>query len=111
MTLDELRDLVSRISYKPNWTIALLDGPEFPTLRIAWRSPDSTLRSPEPLDLRIKHTVPPLLCARWGPDEALRFVFEKVMEMERHEAREWFKVDGVPVDYPHAPGPRGELLP
>jgi hypothetical protein len=40
--------------------------------------------------------------------DALDYIAEKVKAMERHEFREWFKLDGVAIYPAHSPG--GELL-
>jgi len=107
MTTDELRALIPRISYRPSWTLTLMDGDAGPLVRLSFKAPDATGRVPE-LDLRLKHALPPAW-RHWDEGAVLRFIFAKILEFERHESREWFKVDGVPVDYPH--GPTGELLP
>ena len=111
VSVDEFRALVARLSYKPGWEVVALDGVEenVVTLRVAFTVPDASGKVDQPLPLRIKYPIPAGVLWHLDERQALRLVFEKVLEMEKHEAREWFKIDGVPVDYPH--GPTGELLP
>ena len=113
MTTEEFRRLVARVTYKPGWAVTAIDDPILGAvvIRVAFTVPDATLESEQPLPLRIKYALPAALLVDMDERRALAYVFERVMEMERHEAREWFKLDGVPVDYPHGPDPRGELLP
>lgn len=112
MSIEAFRALVARISYKPNWRLTVWgDSPcaETVLLRIAFRAPDSTGAVPGLTERALKHAIPTRRLALWSDAEALRFIFQQILELERHEAREWFKLDGKPVDYPH--GPAGELLP
>jgi len=107
VTVDEFRRLVARLSYKPGWEVSVLQGPVdgSVTLRVAFTVSDARavrLMAPA-LPLRIKHPLSASLLAGMNEARAVAFVFEKVLEMERHEAREWFKLDGIPVDYPHEP--------
>jgi hypothetical protein len=102
---DLLADVVARISYKPDWTITLeemrregehLAGGEGLTLRVRFTCADSTGKGgPQPLDHVF--AVPPALYTRetWE-----RWVLDCLVQMETHEAMEWFKVDGWAPFFP-----------
>lgn len=110
MTLAEFQALLARVTYKPGWALDALASPdpEYVLLRVAFTVPDATGRQAGAMPLRIKY---PLLAAELAlleEEHALEFVQRCIMEMERHEFREWFQLDGVPVFPAHGPG--GELL-
>ncbi len=95
-----LRELVSRITYKPNWMIYLgTDNEEdrWLTLHIVSQSPDSydDLKT-----IRVNHSflVP---MATYNEANWLCWIFDRVREVESHEAGEFFMVDELRVFAPH----------
>lgn len=102
MTLDELRDLVARITYKPGTTFRVVDKGKVPFVEIRRVVPCSRgggvfyqqggtgtlLENLEEM-------------ARWEVSDQ---IFGSVLDMEIHETWEWLRVDGELVSDPH----RGE---
>jgi hypothetical protein len=90
---DVLRALIPRLSYKEGWEFRLDDND-----RLMIR-----LEAPNSLDpgrrVGIVHTCP---MTPWPLDERAlaRWVFEHVAKVERHEACEFFKVDGRAPFFP-----------
>lgn len=102
-----LIDVVRSITYKPGWTITIehmtrryehLAGGEGMTLRIEFRNQDSTNPGNE-VGLDHYFAVPP---AMYDRETWERWVFDRIVEMETHEAMEFFHVDGwAPFFPPH----------
>jgi hypothetical protein len=106
--LEILRSLISRLTYMQGWEFVLREGmnrgqgSKGDTLVIYVTVLDST--DPEREDvIQVGHyfPVPP---AAYNERSWRRWVFEQVLLVERHEAMEFFQVDGKPV-YPPAHGP------
>lgn len=102
---DLLADVVSRITYKPGWVITLghmcrqgehLAGGEGLTLRVQFSCEDST-RPGESTSLDHLFAVPP---AAYNRATWERWVLDCLVQMETHEAMEWFKVDGQAPFFP-----------
>lgn len=100
-----LQDVVSRIAYKPGWTITLeymrregehLAGSEGLTLRVRFAAEDSTKPG---VMAYLDHlfAVPP---AAYSRETWERWVFDCLVQMETHEAMEYFKVDGQAPFFP-----------
>lgn len=99
---DHLRELVSAIDYKPEWMFYLQvenyeDGSGGLHLFIVSESADSfdfTKR------IRVRHgfLVPN---ATYNRDEWAAWIFDRVREVETHEAAEFFRIDGVREFAPH----------
>jgi len=102
-TLDELRAELKRLSYKPNVRmelLALAGLSDMLLLGVTRIEPES--RNPDgPLcKIGFHYTLPP--ASMMNRDNFAREVMYALFEMERHEAREWFKRDGEIFDDPHA---------
>lgn len=101
-----LADLVSRLTYRKGWMFSLRDvdrgqGSEGLTLSVYGQYPDTY--NPEQL-IRVVHyfPVPP---AAYDERSWRRWLFERVLEVERHEAMEFFRIDGErPYAPHHGPG-------
>ncbi len=98
---DVLAELVAVLKYKPGWHFALYDldrgqGSKGLTLVITVHTPDSY--QPD-RTIAVAHymIVPP---AAYDARSWRRWLFEQVLLVERHEAMEFFTVDG---DKPFAP--------
>ena len=95
-----LRDLVERLGYKPFWTIFLgrdNEGGGWLTLHIV----SSTANSYAPEEtIRVNHSflVP---MATYNEATWLAWVFDRIRDVETHEAGEFFTVDGIRVFAPH----------
>lgn len=102
---DVLADLVTRLSYKPDWTFDLVEcsrgqGCEGLTLQIGATVTDSFgVGQTEVLHLM---PVPP---AAYDAETWQRWVLDQILLVERHEALEFFRIDGEQAYFPeHGPG-------
>lgn len=97
-----LPDLVESIDYKPGWSVHLTDeldddGSGGLTLSIVSdteNSLDFTRR------IRVRHSflVPP---ASYNRDTWAAWIFDRIRDVETHEAGEFFRIDGVREFAPH----------
>lgn len=103
---DELDSLVERLKYRKGWTFSLSDldrgqGSKGLTFVATGTYPDTY--HPETL-IRVAHyfPVPP---AAYNEQSWRRWLFERILEVERHEAAEFFQIDGArPYAPHHGPG-------
>jgi hypothetical protein len=98
LTTAEVQGILSRVTYKPGWTIAAYDGRyEGQHLVITTVVPDST--NPEQdTTLDVHSMLPPMRDER----ALLDWILWRCIRIECHEAREWLQVDGKPWSDPHA---------
>jgi hypothetical protein len=107
--LDALHGVVSDVSYKDGWRVWLEDmsrptehlaGSEGLTLCISAEQPDST-KSGSILSAHWM-AVPP---TSWERAAWIRWVFDQLLLVERHEAMEFYAVSGHKPFFPsHGPG-------
>jgi hypothetical protein len=101
-----LQSLVERLTYRPGWRFALTDmdrgqGSAGLTFYVVGTYPDTY--SPDTL-INVAHLfpVPP---AAFDERSWRRWIFERLLEIERHEAAEFFQIDGErPYAPHHGPG-------
>lgn len=101
-----LVSLVERLSYRRGWTFQLVDmdrgqGSAGLTFCATGTYPDTY--DPD-TTIRVRHLfpVPP---AAYDERSWRRWLFERILEVERHEAAEFFQVDGArPYAPHHGPG-------
>lgn len=104
-SVDILRDLVPRISYKQGWTFRLEEidrgqGCGGLTLLIGATVPNSVGQGTVP----ILHLMP-VMPAAYDRETWVRWILDQILLVERHEAMEFFRVDGdAPYFSEHAPG-------
>lgn len=104
--LEVLIDLVPRITYKPNWTFELKEidrgqGCQGLTLLIGATVPNSTIPGEHTTVLHLM----PVLPAAYNRTAWEDWIFEQIQMVEKHEALEFFHVDGVaPYFADHGPG-------
>lgn len=98
LSLAELQQLADKITYYPGWEIVVRDGKhEGNHLVIRAELMDSTdLTKTVPLDIHSK--LPRMRDAEQFYD----FVLWRLQRIANHETREFYKVDGVVYDDPHA---------
>jgi hypothetical protein len=98
-----LEAMLARVTYKPGWRLEIRPSPAQGVQKALYVVAEiaNSWRPEEDGYFGRSAPIPPSL------DKAAfyRFVFEEVLEMERHEAREWFRVDGVPPFDPHREEP------
>lgn len=103
---DVLADVVRRITYKPGWKLELQEidreqGSQGLTLCISAEVPDAT-RPGETVGFL--HLMP-VFPAAFNERAWTRWVMEQLLLVERHEALEFFKLDGEAIYFPaHGPG-------
>lgn len=98
--------LLSRITYKPSWTLTIECSPDGPILVGSWQvEADSTgsisLIPGDTLAISGKVMVP--FSVLTNEHAFFEWVRVAVRGWERHESDEWFKLDGIPMHNPHAP--------
>lgn len=100
-----LANVVNRVTYKPNWRIWLEEidrgqGCGGLTLMIAATVKNSNADG----DVDILHLMP-VIPAAYDEETWTRWVLDQILLVERHEALEFFKVDGEAPFFPeHGPG-------
>jgi hypothetical protein len=98
LSAERLQEIVAEVSYRDSWTMTIDDEPwEGPVLWIVADVPNS-YRPNETVTLRIESKVPPMA----DRDAFLAWLLWRLIQIESHEAREWFKVDGKTWSDPHA---------
>lgn len=92
-----LKELLSRFTYRPGWDFNILRERDTYILHI----------SADVVDSDNPHKIAPLQFAHGIPQfvppafDWQRWLLDMIMEVERHECREFFKIDGVKVYDPH----------
>lgn len=105
----ELYELVDRVKYKPGWRVWLSDEERDPgtgagglTLNIACPTLNSYPKDPgdprKHITVRHLFIVP---AATWNRRSWRRWLFEQFCLVEKHEAMEFFEVDGEKPYAPH----------
>jgi hypothetical protein len=103
-----LEDLVGRLSYRPGWKFRLADidrgqGSKGLTLVITTLGFDS-YNQDQGEHYRVNHyfPVPP---AAFNRRSWINWLFESLLDVEKHECMEFFRIDGEVVHAPaHGPG-------
>lgn len=106
-SVDLLQEVVESVTYKPGWTLALkemyrhgehLGGGTGTTLSVRLECEDST-KPGEKVGLHHLFAVPP---AAYNRQTWERWVLDCIIQVETHEALEFFRVDGwAPYFPPH----------
>lgn len=111
-----LRGELSRFTYRPGWRLEIdpvgADGTVLSggfVLRVSYRAADSY--HPERVSrIGVVRPVPDYLGPELGrpraEEEFGRWLAHELLEVERHESREWLRRDGKVFDDPHVPGAR-----
>jgi hypothetical protein len=99
-TWDLLESVVDRVSYKDGSRFALArdDESNYAVLFIFLGVPNSYREDRAERYTRFEFVVP---VATYDSLNWARWVFERVKEIELHEVREWFKLDGERPYQPH----------
>lgn len=102
-----LASLVERLSYRKGWSFELRDidrgqGSEGLTFMVLGTYPN-TYRPDE--QIRVYHYYFPVPPAAYDERSWRRWLFDRLLEVERHEAMEFFQIDGErPYAPHHGPG-------
>lgn len=100
LPVEVLLDEVARMTYRPDWSLAVFVDPhEGPKLRITAKVEDG-YHPGSMIELGINSRIPDIIETR---DQFRRWVLWRLLEVEAHECREYFRVDGQPFRDPHDP--------
>lgn len=100
LPLAELADEVSRMAYRPGWSLTVFSDPhEGAKLRIVAKVEDG-YHPGRSIDLGISSRIPDIIETR---DQFRRWALWRLLEVEAHECREYFRVDGQLFRDPHDP--------
>ncbi|WP_062120293.1 hypothetical protein [Aureimonas sp. AU40] len=103
MTIDEIREIVSAITYKPGWTLSVgLDGNRpFIQASVSIESDltaDPTRKTTERTPWKSgKRYLSTFMCRQ----EIVGAVFGMIKDAEEHEVREWFRYRNASIFNPH----------
>jgi hypothetical protein len=101
---EEVVAFIRRVSYKPDWTIAVMSKDYAPhglvCMRISFLAPDATNPN-APVETQVcgQEIFDPYMIA--NEEQLKHMVFRVFKRAEDHELREFFKVDGVAPFDPH----------
>lgn len=94
-----LKELVDSISYKPGWQFFLKPHPvEHIDVFYVHSWTDDSMNHDKPISVRHEFFVPP---ATYNRDTWAAWLFDRVRDVETHEAAEFFKIDGYREFAPH----------
>lgn len=102
----QIQKILYRITYKHGWEFEIIERNLFTRdtlLRITALVKDSR-KANNYATLQHVAIIPDLLLLPDNSDMFVPWLFNEIMFVERHEAQEWFKVDGVVFDDPHKKG-------
>lgn len=106
MTRSEIIKIVESISYKPGFSIKFNREPrdvDMIEILFDYKTIDSTDFTKE-AKLKDTLTIDLFYLKNMKKDMLIRMIYDKILDMERHEAGEFFRVDGeLPYD-PHKKG-------
>lgn len=106
LTIQQIEDELKKITYRNGWKFFAYHGAwEGQHLRIEATVPDS-VELGKNVELKIETPIPP--CP--DVDYFYHWLIYRLIRIETHEAREWFKVNGIPVFYPHMDGADRDIL-
>jgi hypothetical protein len=88
-----LRNLLHNFTYRPGWKFSVEDG----FLRIDAQVIDANKQT-ETCPLISVQQIPPQLRQDF---DWTRWLFNVILDLERHEVQEFFRIDGRPVYEPH----------
>lgn len=101
LSLQELRSELARVTYKPAWRFFLYEHGhgEGVWLSIRAELPDARRRGKTTV-VNIRTGVPPIPTTEYFH----AWLMYRLGRIESHELREFYRVDGVRLCDPHAPG-------
>lgn len=96
LTVEQIKEIVSAITYKPDWHIHLKDDGERLYVQIEATTLDSTTKQPCTWKSG-KTYLSPFMCRQ----EIVGAVFGAIEKAEIHEMREFFRYKGTSIYNPH----------
>lgn len=99
MDIHELAKIVETIEYKPGWKFGVqpFSYCRNETELIISADLEDTYNPGSKVLVAEKSIFPNFLT----PSEVARFIYRCILDLERHETEEWFRVDGVRIYDPH----------
>lgn len=98
LTVQQMRERAAKYSYRKGWTIEVREGAfEGSHLEITCRLDDS-VELGKTTEFRVNSSIPPQLSI----EQFDLYILNRLLRIESHECREWFKLDGKSLYYPHA---------
>jgi hypothetical protein len=98
LTTLEIQEHLRHVTYKPGWSFTAYDGRwEGQHIIIDVVTPDA-FNPGHDITLDVHTSLPPLDTIR----ELDRWLLWRLMRIESHELREWYKVDGKVIVNPHS---------
>jgi hypothetical protein len=98
LSTEAIRGEVRWLTYRPGWTFDVGEkGFEDPWLRITAVGVPDAQNPGQSIDLGIDSPIPPMA----DFDQLHRWLIWRLERVESHEAREFFKVNGVTLFDPH----------
>lgn len=105
-TIQQIEDELKKITYRDGWKFSVYEGAfEGQHMTIEATVPDS-VELGKTVDLRIETPIPPLKTI----EDFHLWLIKRLIRIESHEAREWFKVNGIPIFYPHMKDAERDML-
>lgn len=97
LTIQQMQERLNRMTYKEGWTIKLYQGAfEGAHLQITAELDDSVELGKKTV-FDVHDMMPPMLSI----EQFDLYIIDRLMRIETHEAREWLKLDGKSLFYPH----------
>lgn len=93
-----LRELVEQIKYKPRWTFSLSRDDRESLILYIISNTDNSMDFSNRINVRHEFLVP---LATYNRDTWAAWLFDRVRDVESHEAAEFFRIDGVREFAPH----------
>lgn len=105
LTTADLQAVAARVTYRPGWRLTVYDGRyEGQHLQICAEVPNAYAPG-DTVTLDVHTPIPPQNTV----NGFLYWLLWRLLRVESHECREWLRVDGHPVDDPHAPNADRDL--
>jgi hypothetical protein len=97
---------LSRYTYKPRWTLELVDDQNFMgwngRLKITYVTPDARSPMGRPIEIRAEFPLPDGVADTGDEVWFAMWLQGCLRQVEDHESREWLRRDGQIYDDPHA---------
>tara|TARA_R100001086_G_scaffold211678_1_gene127683 strand:- start:4511 stop:4858 length:348 start_codon:yes stop_codon:yes gene_type:complete len=100
MTPEEAVGILSKISYRPGWSVHAHAVPGAVVFRVGTEEPDVT-KPEERRDVTYTDTVSEANLRLYSRDDLLRWAREVVVRRVSHEVDEWLRFDGIHIYAPH----------
>lgn len=98
LTIYQIKQILSKVSYKPGWVFEVSEPDDVQGLRLSIHvTMEDSYKPGNSTELHIHSPIQPLD----NQDAFLRWLLWRLKLVEMHELLEWFKVDSKPWIDPH----------